>query len=131
MENAIVATLFPFPPQLVKTITCDSGTEFAIWRCIEERLHCEDCFADPYYVWQKGTSENLNGLLRELYPKCRNLSRVAPATVKRNLALLNARPRKALNFHSDQELWNFELNSCCTWFGNSHCFKCRYFVSFA
>ena len=63
---------------------------------------------------QKGTNENLNGLLREFYPKGRNLSRVAPATLKRNLALINARPRKVLNFHSPQELWDFELNSCCT-----------------
>ena len=70
--------------------------------------------ADPYCAWQKGTNENLNGLLREFYPKGRNLSRVAPATLKRNLALINARPRKVLNFHSPQELWDFELNSCCT-----------------
>ena len=114
MENAIVSVLSAFPPQLVKTITCDRGTEFANWRNMEERLHCDVYFADPYCAWQKGTVENLNGLLREFYPKGRNLSRVAPATLKRNLALINARPRKVLNFHSAQELWDFELNSCCT-----------------
>ena len=114
MENAIVAALSAFPPQLVKTITCDRGAEFANWRRIEERLHCEVYFADSYCAWQEGTNENLNGLLREFYPKGRNLSRVAPATLKRNLALINARPRKVLNFHSPQELWDFELNSCCT-----------------
>ena len=114
MENAIVSVLSAFPPQLVKTITCDRGAEFANWRKIEERLHCEVYFADPYCAWQKGTNENLNGLLREFYPKGRNLSRVAPATLKRNLALINARPRKVLHFHSPQELWDFELNSCCT-----------------
>ena len=106
MENAIVAALSAFPPQLVKTITCDRGTEFANWRRIEERLHCEVYFADPYCAWQKGTNENLNGLLREFYPKGRNLSRVAPATLKRNLALINARPRKVLNFRSAQKLWS-------------------------
>ena len=84
------------------------------WRKIEERLQCDVYFADPYCAWQKGTNENLNGLLREFYPKGRNLSRVAPATLKRNLALINARPRKVLNFHSPQELWDFELYSCCT-----------------
>ena len=114
MENAIVAALSAFPPQLVKTITCDRGAEFANWRKIEERLHCEVYFADPYCAWQKGTNENLNGLLREFYPKGRNLSRVAPATLKRNLALINARPRKVLNFHSPQKLWDFELLRCCT-----------------
>ena len=39
MENAIVAALSAFPPQLVKTITCDRGTEFANWRRIEERYN--------------------------------------------------------------------------------------------
>ena len=47
------------------------------------------------------------------------LSRVSPATLKRGLAFINARPRKVLNFRSAQELWDFELNSCCTWFDNS------------
>ena len=55
MENAIVSTLSTFPPQLVKSITCDRGTEFANWRQIEEQLQCDVYFADPYCAWQKGT----------------------------------------------------------------------------
>ena len=50
------------PSQLVKTITRDRGTEFASWLQIEERLHCEVYFADPYCAWQKGAIENLNGV---------------------------------------------------------------------
>ena len=65
MENAIVSALSAFPPQLVKSITCDRGTEFANRRRIEERLHCDVYFADPYCAWQKGANEDLNGLLRE------------------------------------------------------------------
>ena len=85
------------------------------YRCrIEEWLHCEFYFADTYCEWQKGTAENRNGLLQEFYPKGRNLSSVAPATLKRNLALINAKPRKVLNFHSPQELWTLELLRCCT-----------------
>ena len=59
MENAIVSVLSAFPPQLVKTITSDRGAG----RNIEERLHCDVYFADPYCAWQKGTNENLNGIL--------------------------------------------------------------------
>ena len=114
MENAIVTALSQFPSELVKTITCDRGTEFANWKNIEERLNCEVFFADPYCAWQKGTNENSNGLLREFYPKGRNLSRVSPTTLKKNLALINARPRKVLKYHSAQELWDFELAKCCT-----------------
>lgn len=114
VENAIVKLLSVYPPQLVKTITCDRGSEFANWASIEKRLNCDVYFADPYCAWQKGTNENSNGLLREFYPKGRNLSRVAPATLKRNLALINARPRKVLNFRSAQFLWDLELANCCT-----------------
>lgn len=114
LEDTLVKTLAAFPPPLVKTITCDRGTEFANWKNIEARLNCDLYFADPYCAWQKGTNENSNGLLREFYPKGRNLSRVAPATLKRNLALINARPRKVLGFHSAQSLWDFELANCCT-----------------
>jgi IS30 family transposase len=114
IEDAIVKILSEYPPDLVKTITCDRGSEFANWAGIEQRLNCDVYFADPYCAWQKGSNENSNGLLREFYPKGRNLSRVAPATLKRNLALINARPRKVLGFHSAQSLWNSELLNCCT-----------------
>ena len=64
-----------------------------------------------YCAWQKGSNENSNGLLREFYPKGRNLSRVSPKTLLRNLALINVRPRKVLNFHSAQDLWIQELDN--------------------
>lgn len=86
--DAIVKLLSQYPSELVKSITCDRGTEFANWASIEGRLNCDFYFADPYCAWQKGTNENSNGLLREFYPKGRNLSRVAPAALKRNLRLL-------------------------------------------
>ena len=114
IEDAIVKILSEYPPDLVKTITCDRGSEFANWASIEQRLNCDVYFADPYCAWQKGSNENSNGLLREFYPKGRNLSRVAPATLKRNLALINARPRKVLGFRSAQSLWDVELLNCCT-----------------
>ena len=82
MENAIVAARSAFPAQLVKAITRYRGAEFANRLQIEERLDCEVYFTDPYCAWQKGAIENLNGLLREFYPRGKNLSRVAPATLK-------------------------------------------------
>ena len=113
MANAVISALSEYPKELVKTITCDRGAEFANWQTIERELKCQVYFADPYCAWQKGTNENCNGLLREFYPKGRNLSRVSPKTLKRNLALINARPRKVLNFISATEAWNLELQKFC------------------
>ena len=47
MKNAIVSVLPDFSPQSVKTITCDRGAEFANWRRIKERLHCDVYFTVP------------------------------------------------------------------------------------
>ena len=114
MAKAIVAALSELPDEAVKSITCDRGTEFANWQMIEEKLNCNVYFADPYCAWQKGTNENLNGLLREFYPKGRNLSRVSPATLKKNLALINARPKKVLGFKKPVDLFDLCLAQCCT-----------------
>ena len=114
MARAIVSALREFPNMAVKSITCDRGTEFANWKFIEEQLNCDVYFADPYCAWQKGTNENLNGLLREFYPKGRNLSRVSPTTLKKNLALINARPKKVLGFQKPSDLFDFFVNNCCT-----------------
>ena len=114
MTKAIVSALSVFPSEAVKTITCDRGTEFANWQTVEKELNCSVYFADPYCAWQKGTNENLNGLLREFYPKGRNLSRVSPATLKKNLALINARPKKVLNYQKPIDLFEFFIKKCCT-----------------
>ena len=79
MANAIISELSKFPKGAVKTITCDRGSEFACWREIEKALQCNMYFADPYCAWQKGTNQNLNGLLREFYLKGRDLSCATPA----------------------------------------------------
>ena len=114
MAKTIIGALSEFPSDAVKTITCDRGTEFANWQTIEEKLNCNVYFADPYCAWQKGTNENLNGLLREFYPKGRNLSRVSPKTLKKNLALINARPKKVLGFKKPVDLFMNYLEKCCT-----------------
>ena len=114
MEKAAIQALGSLPEGAVKSITCDRGSEFANWRQIEKALNCNMYFADPYCAWQKGTNENLNGLLREFYPKGRNLERVSPITLKKNLALINARPKKVLNYQKPVDLFNYFLPFCCT-----------------
>ena len=62
--------------------------------------------AIDYCAWQKGTNENLNGLLREFYQKGKNLERVSEKMLKKNLALINARPEKVLQFQKPIDLFN-------------------------
>lgn len=114
VKKVVIKALSELPQAAVKTITTDNGKEFARWEDIEKALNCEVYFADAYCAWQKGTNENLNGLLREFYPKGRNLSHVSPKTLEKNLALINARPKKILGFKKPVDLFNFFLAKCCT-----------------
>lgn len=113
MAKAIIKELSKLPQGAVKTITCERGSEFACWREIEQELHCDMYFADPYCAWQKGTNENLNGLLREFYPKGRNLSRVSEETLKKNLAY-KRQAQKVLEYKKSVDLFNFFISKCCT-----------------
>ena len=114
MEKASVKALGALPSEMVKSITCDRSSEFGNWRNIEKKLKCGVYFTDPYCAWQKGTNENSNGLLREFYPKGRNLSHVGEKTLKKNLALINARPKKVLGYKTPADLFEQELQKCCT-----------------
>ncbi len=114
VKKVVIEELSKLPQAAVKTITTDNGKEFAKWEDIEKALNCDIYFADAYCAWQKGTNENLNGLLREFYPKGRNLSHVNSKTLEKNLALLNARPKKVLSYKKPVDLFNFFLTKCCT-----------------
>ncbi|MBR6788543.1 MAG: IS30 family transposase [Clostridia bacterium] len=114
MAKALISELSKLPQEAVKTITCDRGSEFSEWREIESKLNCNMCFTDPYCAWQKGTNENLNVLLREFYPKGHSLERVNEKTLKKNLALINARSKKILHYQKPIDLFNENLAKCCT-----------------
>ncbi len=56
-------------PLEFKTITSDNGTEFHQYKKIEERCQTTFYFANPYHSWERGCNENLNGLIRQYFPK--------------------------------------------------------------
>lgn len=114
VTEAIIKLLSSYPSNLVKTITCDRGKEFAGYETIEKELDCEVYFADPYCAWQRGTNENSNGLLREFYPKGMDLSKTNNNELNEKISLINNRPRKCIGYLTPNEVINDELLKCCT-----------------
>ena len=53
----------------IQTITADNGKEFAGHENVAEYLKIDYYFAHPYHSWERGSNENLNGLVRQYFKK--------------------------------------------------------------
>jgi IS30 family transposase len=67
--DAIADALIDYPPTFRKTLTWDRGVEMTRHADLTARTGIDVYFADPYSPWQRGSNENINGLLREYLPK--------------------------------------------------------------
>ena len=108
VSQAIIIKLHSMTP-LVKTLTFDNGKEFAEHARIDAALQSTTYFADPFASWQRGSNENLNGLLRQYIPKKRPLSSVTDKELKIIQEELNSRPRKRLGFKTPNEVFTQSL----------------------
>ena len=82
------------------TITSDNGKEFAEHQKISKELNIDFYFAKPYHSWERGANENLNGLIRQYFPKKSNFENITDERIKEVENILNNRPRKRHNFKS-------------------------------
>jgi len=62
-------------------------------------------FAHPYASWERGSNENMNGLVRQYLPKKSDFSQVTNADLVRIMDRLNLRPRKCLGFRTPFEVF--------------------------
>ena len=95
----------------VKTITFDNGLEFSKHAAIDKVLKSKSYFADPFSSWQRGSNENLNGLVRQYIPKTRPLSTVTHDELAMIQDRLNNRPRKRLGFKTPNEVFQASFKS--------------------
>lgn len=85
------------------TVTTDNGTEFTDHKRIAEKLNIKYYFAHPYASYERGSIENLNGLVRQYIPKGTDFTNVSQNEIKIIEEKLNRRPRKVLGFLSPME----------------------------
>ena len=87
------------------TVTFDNGKEFAGHEEISKALEVAVYFAHPYHSWERGLNENINGLLRQYFPKGARFETVTEDEVQAAVTALNHRPRKVLGFRSPYEVF--------------------------
>jgi len=103
VADAIIDQMSVLPPWFARTLTWDRGTELARHQRVTAATGIQVYFADPYSPWQRGSNENINGLLREYLPKSTDLHAWTPAQLAGIAAELNDRPRKRLGYHTPAE----------------------------
>jgi IS30 family transposase len=88
------------PVELRRSLTWDRGKEMADHKAFTVATDVKVYFCDPRSPWQRGSNENTNGLLRQYFPKGKDLSVYSQAYLNKIALRLNQRPRKTLGYES-------------------------------
>jgi len=94
--DALIGAFTKLPARLRRTLTWDQGNEMFHHQRIEQQTGLKIYFADPHSPWQRGSNENINGLLRQYFPKGTDLSVWTANHLDSIAAELNDRPRLCL-----------------------------------
>lgn len=98
-----ITRLLPYKDQ-IHTITSDNGREFAGHEEIARVIEIDFYFAKPYHSWERGSNENLNGLIRQYIPKDTNIKNLPKERERWVENQLNNRPRKRHGYLSPNEI---------------------------
>lgn len=103
--NKKTISLINRDPVNFKSITADNGTEFHQYKKIESRHTVRFYFANPYHSWERGSNENVNGLIRQYLPKIKSMASATQQQCNQIATKLNQRPRKRFNYKTPEEMY--------------------------
>jgi IS30 family transposase len=100
---ALAAKIQTLPETLRRSLTWDQGPQLRDWKHLSIAADIDVYFCDPHAPWQRGSNENINGLLRQYLPKGTYLSKITEHQLDQIADELNDRPRKRLGFYKPTE----------------------------
>ena len=104
-SKAIIRRMKGLPACARRSITYDNGSENTQHELINDQLNTDSYFCNPYHSWEKGSVENVNGLIRRFLPKKTDFAKITHKRIKEIEFLLNNRPRKCLGFKTPAQVF--------------------------
>jgi IS30 family transposase len=105
MRKTMNRAMCKLPTRFRKTITYDNGVENVEHQLVNRVLGTKSYFCTPYTSQERGTVENIVGLVRRHFPKGTDFAMLSPAKIKRVERWINNRPMKILNYRTPAEVF--------------------------
>ena len=105
VRRALADKIRDLPEALRRSLTWDRGKEMGEHVPVTIDTGVQVYFCDPRSPWQRATSENSNGLLRQYFPKGTDLSGHSQTHLDEIAAELNGRPRQTLRWETPSEVF--------------------------
>lgn len=94
--------------KIFQSITVDNGSEFSAAEELERSSinktlpRTKVYFCHPYSSWERGSNENVNGMIRRRHPKGTDFAKVSTAEIAATEEWINNYPRKIFGYKSSE-----------------------------
>lgn len=113
VARALIRAFKHLPAHLRKTLTYDNGREMAQHAVFSLATDIAVYFCNPHSPWQRGSVENINGLIREYFPKGIDFNDVTNGQIAKAEWRLNNRPRIVLDGQTPAEAFHAIIQKDC------------------
>ena len=109
IKKLIIENQLPF-----NSLTLDNGLEFQAIGTLGKEMQFPIYICEPYASYQRGSNENLNGMLRRFWKKGTDFNEVSDEELQKAVNHINNMKRKMFNWKSSNDMWN-EMKKGLPW----------------